>query len=68
MSYQKQMIFLGKGGFDIVSNMMDSVLLKVVEQAHANSLEVFKDSFGANHSLECSSIGVNWVERIWDRN
>ena len=62
------MIELSKGGFDLVEAVMDDMLLNAVEKAHANSLEVFKDSFGVNHTLDSGNLGVAWVGRIWDRN
>lgn len=68
MNYQDHILELAKGGFDIVETILDDVMLVSVEKAHANSLEVFKDSFGVNHTLDCAGIGVNWVGRIWDRN
>ena len=62
------MVELSKGGFDLAERILDDMMLVSVEKAHANSLEVFKDSFGVNHTLDSGNLGVAWVGRIWDRN
>ena len=68
MSELEQRTHLSKSSQIVASHAVEELILNTFAEARKNEILQFKDSFGANHSLDSAGITVAWAYSIWDVN